>query len=124
MKYTDWRPILTDATFRNPDTGETEYSWRWIQYNDDEIAIDLANILAEGETASDLDLHLWRLAATDEAVDPVAADDKLQGDPVLEGSVVKQRISGLEPFRVYRLFVGVGPAGNHRNITAVIEVVG
>lgn len=124
MPETDWRPIDTDARDENPTTGETEYSWKWIQYNDDEIAIDLSDTLAEGETISGLTTHLWLLPALGEAQVLVDADAKLQGPPTASGVTVRQRISGLVLGRVYRLYVGVGDAGNHRNVTVVIEVVG
>lgn len=122
-KYTDWQPFPTDAVFVNTQTGETEYSWKWVQYNDDEIPIDLTDSMAEGETPTNLSAHLWLLPATDEVQELVAADDKIEGAPSVTGNVVRVRLNELAFQRVYRLYVGFGPAGNHRNVTAVIEVV-
>lgn len=124
---TDWQPIATDTTYENPVTRETEYSWKWTQYNDDQIAVNLSDAIADTEVVTGLTTHLVQLPAiTDVVQDPVDADDKFQGSPpTLDGTIVRQRMSDLtEVGRVYRLYVGVGDPGNHRIVTTVIEVVG
>ena len=121
--YTDWQPIATDAKYYNTTTQTTEHTWPWIQYADDEIAIDIGDALAEGEAIEGLVTHLWLLKSTSEASN-TNEDDLLEGAPTTSGTIVKQRMNGLVFERIYRLFIGFGPAGNHRYVTAVIEVVG
>jgi len=120
---TDWQPIATDVTYTSPTTGEREYSLKWTQYDDDEVAVDLAADLAAEETLVSVDAHLWLLRATSESND-TDADSLLVDAPVVEGTMVRQRVAGLTKDRVYRLFIEFGSPGNHRTVTAVIEVVG
>lgn len=119
---TPWTPIDTDVVFLDPITGETRHYLPWNQYNDDEAAIDLANDLAEGEVVTNLITHLVQLASTDESAD-TDADDLLVGGPVTIGTIVTQQMTNLVYQRVYRMSIGFGLPGNHRNVTAVIWVV-
>jgi hypothetical protein len=121
--YTAWSPIATDATYVNPSTGETEYSWKWVAGNDDEVPVDVSASLATGEDISgQVSTKLVMLKSTSEADDTLTTG-LLQGAPVVVGGLVKQRMADLDYPRVYRLHVTIGPAGNRRTITAVIEVV-
>ena len=119
---TDWRRIDTDATWTDAE-GRRHFVWPWIRYNDDEIAVDIAESLAEGESPTNLEAHLWLLKATTEPAD-ADADDLLVGGPVASGTTVKQRMAELAYPRKYRLYLVYGPAGNRRTTTAVIEVQG
>jgi hypothetical protein len=116
---TDWRPISTDARAANG----TVFSKAWNAGDDDEIEVDLAAELADGETLilADIDVELWLLAAYGEA-DNVEVPASVVGAPTISGTVVKQRINSLSRGRVYRLFIYFGAAGNHRSVTLPIVV--
>jgi hypothetical protein len=120
---TDFRPIETDVTFTDPVTRETLHYIPWIRYNDDTAAVDVANDLGTGETLVVAATHLWLLKSTTET-DDTAKDDLLVGAATISGTVVLQRMTGLVYPRWYRLYVGIGAAGNLRYVTAPIRVVG
>lgn len=112
---TDWVPIATDA--RN---GSDRY-WPWVRQNDDEVAVDLADMLDSGESITNLAVTMLQLKSTTESADTDATSLIVSSSS--SGTVVKVRMASLVYQRVYRMTITFGPAGNKRSATAVVWVV-
>jgi hypothetical protein len=116
MSVTDWRPEPTDAHFGD------FHAWPWVEGMDDEVAIDVKAQLLPDEPVVFASTLLWRLKAYGEPENLDVTTTNCIDPPLVEGTVIKQRIAGLVAGRVYRLYAYHGIAGNHRASSLVIEV--
>jgi hypothetical protein len=121
---TDIVPIETDAFFTDATTGERIRYYRFTEYDDRAIAVDVADMLAEGETlsAGEVTPHLVLWKSTTESAH-TDEDDLMVGVPTVSGTEIRQRVAGLTPQRWYRLYLTFGPTGNKRTVTALIRVM-
>ena len=116
----------TDWSFEPTDVRDQEgrlVALPWTTQMDAPIAIDMAALLVEGETPSNVTSTLWRLKAYGEPdhVD-VSSELTIPGDPVVAGPLVSQRVMGLSRGRVYRLYLTFGVTGSVRSRSVVIDV--
>ena len=121
MSLAQRRHTVTDALLPPP----WYYAWPWAAGMDDAVAIDLgrspAGQLAEGEAVANPACAL-RVLGERAAQDEDAPAGLLVGSPVVGGTVVTQRLAGLERGRLYRLQILHGPLGNRRAAGLLIEV--
>lgn len=102
-------------------------TWPWGHGMDDQVALDVGNNLDEGETliAGEVEVaHVNRIAPDGKMIEQDVADDALVGAAIVSGSVILQRITGLDRERNYRLEVLHGPAGNKRLSSLLIHCAG
>lgn len=107
----------TDATLPAP----WYYAWPWVVGMDDDVAVDVAAHLAEGESVT-LPAATLTLLGDTAARDAEASPAALVGAPRVNGTKILQRLSGLAAGGLYRLTVLHGPAGNRRGAGLLIEV--
>lgn len=116
MVSTNWRARVDDLTILikgNP--------WPWLFGSDDEVVLDFAAQLEEGESLTNPAATLLRLHTQQETLD-VDANAKLNVvGPQVIGTRVKIRMSALERGYYYRLEVLHGVAGNRRGANTIIH---
>lgn len=113
---TNWRERVDPLTILIDDQ-----PWPWQPGSDDQVAIDLGAQLDSGETLTNPVCTLWRLRSFGETED-LSADSKISGAPVVNGTIVLQRLFNLDRGRYYRLEVLHGAAGNRRGANMLIRV--
>lgn len=120
---TDWKARLSPLNVLGPD-GEPLII-HVLFGSDDQYGVDLANDLDEGEVlnAGEITNTLLRMASYSESADTDVTATSLIGGPQVSGTVMVQRIAGLERGRVYILEMLHGPAGNKRGPRAFVVCV-
>jgi hypothetical protein len=86
------------------------------------VFVDMEALLDEGETItqSEVAVVVRRLPAKGES-DYADAANTISGPPVVQGSVISQKLQSLERGRVYRMEVIFGPAGNRRGAPILVQ---
>lgn len=116
---TDWRARVTDLDAR--DASGNVLLWSWLFGSDDRVAIDVGAQLDTGETLVVSQVTLYQLAAFGESADVDKTASMVSGAATTSGSVILQRLTGLERGRYYRLEVLHGTAGNLRGASLLIH---
>ncbi len=120
IPYTDWQ---LEASY--------VVAIPWAEGRDDNVDLDFTLKLAAGETIAAASAELWRLPAIGEddaallgsaTSAGVTTASYLPAATVIDGVVVRQRVAGLARGRVYRLRFWIGPAGNRRDQSVIIDV--
>ena len=116
---TDWRARVTPLDLVD-DRGQP-LLWSWMAGSDDQVVADLAARLDDGETLSGVSCTLWQLRGWGESADVDKTGTMVQGSPTVDGTIVLQRLSGLERGRYYRLELLYGTAPNRRGSGLLIH---
>ena len=80
MVTTDWSREPTDAS------NGTDFVWPWVAGMDDEVAIDLAEQLDDGESVTNPVVTLKKLRSTTEPADADVTTGSVVGSPTVSGS--------------------------------------
>lgn len=119
MTPTDWQARVTPLDVVD-DQGQP-LLWSWMHGSDDQVVVDLAARLDAGETLTGVTCTLWQLRGYGESSDVDRTSTMVQGSPVIDGTLVLQRLSGLERGRYYRLELLYGIAPNRRGSGLLIH---
>lgn len=114
--------ILASPLDARDDAGNV-LTWPWLFGSDEQVALDLADQLDEGETlsAGTIALTLWRIGLDGKTAEADVSGTSLVGAATVSGTVVLQRLDDLARGRSYRLEVLHGAAANRRGASLLIH---
>jgi hypothetical protein len=119
IRVTDWRGRLTPLDILVNVDGE-ERPVPFLYGTTTPIFVDVADQLDVAEVPVDIVATCRRLPAKGES-EYTDATDKIFGAPTLDGTIISQRLQGLERGAVYRVEFVFGPTGNRRGASMLVE---